>query len=72
MESVMTDREKLEYITRIAYDAGIVTASWCKDLLGFRYLDQFWTWFDNYDIDAASRRHADASIKKYYRLMEKM
>ena len=71
MESVMTDREKLEYLTRIAYDAGIVTASWCKDLLGFRYMEQFRAWDNNYDIEAVKNRHADASLKKYYRLMKK-
>ena len=68
----MTDREKLEYITRIAYDAGIVTASWCKDLLGFRYMEQFRDWDNNYDIEAVSRRHADASIKKYYSRKKKI
>ena len=68
----MTDREKLEYLTRIAYDAGIVTASWCKDLLDFRYMSDFRDWLDNYDIDSVARRHSDACLKKYYKLMGKI
>ena len=68
----MTDREKLEYLTRIAYDKGIVSASWCKDLLDFRYMNDFRDWLDNYDIEAVARRHSGACLKKYYKLMGKI
>ncbi len=40
MESMMTDREKLEYLTYLAYDKGIASASWCKDLLDFHYMNE--------------------------------
>jgi len=68
----MTDREKLEYLTYLAYDKGIVSASWCKDLLDFRYMNDFRDWLDNYDIDAVARRHSDACLKKYYKMMGKI
>lgn len=66
MESMMTDREKLEYITCIAFNEHIITASMAKDILGFRYIDAFYTWFDSFDIDAVSKRFASESITKYY------
>lgn len=39
---------------------------YCKDILGFRYIIAFYTWFDSYDIDAVSKRFASESITKYY------
>ena len=68
----MTDREKLEYITCIAFNEHIISASMAKDILGFRYIDAFYTWFDSYDIDAVSKRFASESITKYYSRKKKI
>lgn len=57
----MTDREKLEYLTCISFNEHIISASMAKDILGFRYIDAYYTWFDSYDIDAASKRFASES-----------